>query len=414
MINKVTVQSDIKIFETVDSSIRQTQTDILPIQSVSSTITTSDNIDLDTILENLKKPETAIQSLCYLTNFHDLNSLLNQKTELIPLILTFVSPNTPNLIIPSLQFIEKCCSIQNFPAFLLNFISLQNLSELAFTINSKQAIIYIDEIISSIVLLVGQSAEQDILQFITRTDQLEVDSLKAASINILHAYLQNTLSYTEFLQNIDLINRLNLNLLMINFPKQLIATLKTIDFCIKSLDIPCASFNASQIIKLIKCNIISIQVLSISIITTILLRCTSDDFALKSKLCKSLHWTFVNGSIKSKLKALFCLRTFIDLCSDQFPPIMELLDDNFFDSLFNLLSSGNNGSIEAISFLIFLVQADSHPQFKQRAIQSILDFDIHEQLESLASTEDKIIASHSLVLLNMTERLSDIQSEAVL
>lgn len=402
MFQKDKFDSTSKFFEAVNSSTHQPQLD-LPIKQKSNFAESIE--DINTAIENLDNPEKAAQSISFFCKFPDLNELLNEKPEIIPVIISFLSPDTPDLIILSLKFIKKCCLLENFPEHLLNFVSLDFFSKMAFASGSKQATMYISEIMSQIILSIGEKSEEDILSFLEQTDKVDNGLLKSVSIKILYAYLQKSHSITPFFQNIDLINRLNANLLMLNYPNQLISSLNTIKYCIIELETPFQSFNIIQIIKLIRCDNFSIQELSIEIITNILLLTTSDDFPFKGQLCKSLNWAFNKGSIKLILKAFYCLRTFFDLCSDQYPQIIELLDDNFFKIIFGLLSSGDNGSIEAMHFLIYIAQDDLHPEYQRRVIEALLELEIRDQLESL-SLSDNIIASHSLVLLNLIEKFA--------
>lgn len=375
-----------------------------------------ESIDINIVLENLNNTEKAAQSIAYLCEIPNLDDLLSEKSDIVQLIVSFLSPDTPELIIPSLKFLEKCCSYENFAVCLPDFISIILLIEIAFSTDSKQAIMFINEIIYKIVLSANKDPENDVRLFLEKADQSENDLLKSASMNILYAYLQKVHKITPFFQNISFIDRLNANLMILNYPKQLKSSLVSIKFCVTKLKIPSDKFNINQIIKLIRSNTFSIQDLSIEIVTNVLLITTSDEFPYKGQLCKSLHWIFHKGTekmqkgqIKLTLKALYCIRTFFDLCFDQFPQLIELLDDAFFKIIFDLIPSGDNGSVEAITFLILRIHDDSHPECKQRVIEALLDLEIHDQLESLSESDD-IVASHALVLLNLLDKYTETES----
>lgn len=405
-----------KIMEAVDSSVHQPHIDVLLGQTETDFNNACEDIeqfdDINNVLENLKVPTNASHCISYLIKLEktDLEELLNQRSEIIPIIVSYISSGVPDLIVSSLEFLDKCCSIENFPEFLLEFLSLNFLTESAFSSDCKQIIIHICQLISNIVFSIGEVAEENVLFFFNLANQTENDLLISASFNILYAYLRKVKQLNQFFQDINLIVRLNENLLMLKYPKQLMISLKIIKFCLNKMKISYLEFNINQIIKLIKSNIASIQELSIVIIKDILLYNTSENFNFVGKLCKSLNWVFHNGSIKLKLKALFCMHTLFNLCSDEYPGLVELLDDNFFDTILCLLSSGNNGSIEAMSFLIYLVQDDFHPECKHQVIETLLDFEIHEQLESLAASDEKMISFQSATLLNLVERYCDDES----
>ncbi|OHT05423.1 hypothetical protein TRFO_26839 [Tritrichomonas foetus] len=390
------------LFTIVDSSIHSTNHLIDTNSATQEKNVKISETEIPQILENIKNAEIAEESLFTLSkmSIKQIGSIVQQNPSLVQLLLSYISPNTLNLILPSLNIIYKCCCIPDFPPFLLNFVSLHHFTELAFSNFPDEILRIVCKIYSQLIKANGSSAEEEIIFFLNNADQIENGYIKASALRNILIYLNTVSEIPILFSQMNLIERLNANLLNLHYSQQLIMTLKIIEHCIHEKGVSFTCFNVEQIIRLMKTeNILDVQIWTTKIMNIILLNDSIENFPFKAQLCNSLHWIILKGAFASKLQAIFCLRTLIGLYSDHFPQLELLLDPEFFQSIFGLLSSGNDGVVTALSFLMCLIQVTSHPEIVRSTLSSLQENEIREEIEELSMHEEDIISTHAIELL---------------
>lgn len=364
-------------------------------------------IDPQTIISKLSDPQTASESLFYFSNFQlDQFCFLLNEPDIIDLILSFISDQTPQLVQTSLKILELLFQIDEFRPLLSSFIEFTSLIETTFSVFSLKSLESLSNILISLLDLIPGEIDPIITHFLIKTIQIRNEKVELILLRVIFSYLSVSENISTVLQHVNLYEMLNKSLYLLKYPKQLNISLKIIEILIRQIHVSCRFFDITQILKLMRASNTKIQLHSISIITSSLLFDNSE-FKNKGQLCKSLKYIFVHSSIQAKLEALFCFQTFLLSYLNNYPQILGLFNDTFFDLLFSLLSCGYKGGIEAISFLKEILQNDDLITCRQYVLNRLLSDEIYQQLEKIADESEGIIVNHALMLLGLIDQFSD-------
>ena len=436
MIKKKKFDTDTNIFLAVDNNLHQNPIVHSKNKKKSNQI---ENYNMNEILEGIKNRSNISDSVHKLIQFpkEQILFILNGDSDIFPILISYLYENSDdnlNQIASVVLFIKKLCLFPECYEILMKSVPLHNLIESVFNFQTNEKFVKISCCVikkmfefsgkfiemkkneiqnnptfqnqDSISEIANFSSiiEQEILFFLSCSDRINSYLFNCYGLKIIYSYLDNILTFPEVFQNSNLVDRLNMNIINLGNAEQVSSSLKLIKLLIHEKGVPFSCFNIKQIIKLMRAKQLSIQVNATKILSTILLIDSVGDFIFKDGLCKSLHWIFLNGAFPAKLQALLCLRTFLDLYSDHFTLLTHLLDEKFFNSILELLYSGDDGTISALSFLLFLIQDNSYPEYSSFAIRILLQDDIHNELEELSIHGSPIVATHALNLLKLVDK----------